>query len=86
MKIIFLDIDEFWDVVKEYIDEKYLTNAINAGCKGYLLKTATQEELLSAIETVANVTKAPPAVTDPVDEINPIALCLMKSPVSIAAC
>lgn len=41
-------------ILTNHIDEKYLTNAINAGCKGYLLKTATQEELLSAIETVAN--------------------------------
>jgi len=36
-----------------YLDESYVIRAINAGARGYLLKDATDEDLLPAIRAVA---------------------------------
>ena len=36
-----------------YLDESYVMRAINAGARGYLLKDATDEDLLPAIRAVA---------------------------------
>ncbi len=40
-------------ILTDYLDEKYLTESIKAGCKGYMLTTTNAEELALAIENVA---------------------------------
>lgn len=35
-----------------YMSEEFITNAIEAGAKGYLTKTTTQEEILNALKTI----------------------------------
>jgi len=37
-----------------YMSEEFITNAIEAGAKGYLTKTTTQEEILNALKTIVD--------------------------------
>lgn len=40
-------------ILSMHSDESYLTRALNAGAKGYLLKDSAEADLLRAVETVA---------------------------------